>query len=215
MTEPVGGRFTVNLNAEDNDRFDRLVRRLGEGLGRLPSHRGQRLPSRADLLRALLVVTEQNPHVERAAQEQVRADALNQVGIGVEIAAVADDLSRYLHGLSSAESRDHLTEYVIPELREEAAAFSRRPIETAAFLGGHAQTIARHGASYGGYELLRPMLELSRRLQAIRDAIDPREKSVCPRCAQLIRTTGEPGEPAPTLEVHLRQDGGPCRQLTA
>lgn len=82
MSEPPRpSRFAVNLDPDDNLRFDRLVRRLGDAIGRVPSHRGQRLPSRADLLRALLVVAENDEQVEQAAHEQVRVDAARHAAV--------------------------------------------------------------------------------------------------------------------------------------
>ena len=214
MTEPpVTTKFTALLDGDTDAAFKRLVDRTGEVVGRVqgPPGRGLRYPGRADVLRALLTIATRNPHVERAVQEQVRADALHQTGVAAEIADVTDTLTRYVPSLSDGEARDHLTEYVVPELRERAAAAAARPVETAGLLTQPALTIARHGAAYGGYELLRPMLDLARRLQVARDALDPREKVVCPRCAQLVRTTGQPGEPTPALEVHVAQDGGQCR----
>ncbi|MEJ2865967.1 hypothetical protein [Actinomycetospora flava] len=66
-------RFSVNLDADDDTRFERLVRGLADDVGRVPSHRGRRYPSRADLLRAMLAVTERDPEVRAAVHAHVRS----------------------------------------------------------------------------------------------------------------------------------------------
>lgn len=212
MTEPPSSRFAVNLDYDTDATYKRITDRIGEQTGRLQSYRGQRHPSRADVLRAMLTVVAANPQVERAVLEQVRADALRYPSFGAEVRAVADDVERLVPHLNLAESRDWLTEHVIPGLRDLGAAADsgERPIETAAFLASQAQSIARHGATAGGYEYLRPMLALAERVQRVRDALDPREKVVCPRCAQLVRTVGEPGGPTPKVEHHIAQAGEMC-----
>jgi hypothetical protein len=67
-------RFSVNLDTEADRRFERLVRGLADDIGRMPSHRGRRFPSRADLLRAMLTVTDRDPEVRAAVRDQVRAE---------------------------------------------------------------------------------------------------------------------------------------------
>lgn len=213
MTEPPSSRFAVNLDYDTDATFKRVTDRIGERTGRLRSYRGRRHPSRADVLRAMLTVVAQNPQVEQAVLEQVRADALRYPGVAAEITAVADDLVRVAPYMDSGESTDWLMSNIVPELRDLAAAAEVRPIETAAMVASQAQSIARHGGAHGGYEYMRPMLELAERLQRVRDALDPREKVVCPHCGQLVRTMGPPGELSPRLEHHVAQAGVTCTQI--
>ncbi len=67
-------RFTVDLADEDDGRFKRLTDDLGDIIGRVPSHRGRRFPARADLLRAMLTVTERDTDIRAAVFAQAQTD---------------------------------------------------------------------------------------------------------------------------------------------
>lgn len=205
MSEPPATtRFTVVLDAESNARFDRLVGELGRVTGPLPSHRGRRSPSRADLLRAALVVLEE----DRPAFAQVRTEVLRHAlgpSAASEVRALVAELRRGAAWLSTADAQESAGRII-----DSLDALSRSgfdDVEVASEeLRGSADRIAWLAVEAGGYEGLRPLLDIARRLRLIRDAIDPAEMQTCLFCDQDVRLD-EDGR----FERHNDQAGSICQ----
>lgn len=217
MTDPgpASSKFSLRLDAETDARFDTLVRLLGTRVGALPSHRGRRYPSRADLLRAALLVIEQNPEVLEAVETEVLREALLPVA-ATELRDVAAELARYGPRLATPDAQDTATT-VVADLNRLASndptASDRAGVS--AELAAQGVRIERLAATAGGYEGLRPMLDLARRLRMLRDALDPGNpggRATCPRCYQVVRRseTNTDG-----LERHCDQAGSICQDVPA
>lgn len=203
--EPPTSKFTVNLDLDTDGRFERLTHDVGQAVGRLPSHRGLRYPSRADVLRALLLVAEQDARVRHAVQAEVRAEGVRRNPFD-ELTAIAGVLYPIAPTMDGPEAQESLSdqaadiEYVAGSMYDDRAAASER-------LEQIALNIERLAARYGGYDGLRPLLDLAHRLQVVRDALEPAAmRAECPRCRQPIRVAVGPDG----LEQHNDQAGVRC-----
>lgn len=212
MSEPPATtRFTVLLDTESNARFDHLVGELGRVTGPLPSHRGRRRPGRSDLLRAALVVLANDRSVMADVRNQVLHEALAPVA-GDELRGLATELRRGSVWMSTPEAQDAAREVVAelealadPNLLDEHADYDSE-LPSSAALHRLALRVARLGATAGGYEGLRPLLDIARRLELVRDALDPAEMRVCLHCNQDVRLSQD-GE---RFEQHVAQGGDMC-----
>lgn len=198
-------RFTLDFDGDDDTRITRLTNRLAEAIGRVPSHRGMRHPSRADLLRALLVVAENDGRVWAAVEREIRAEVARR-NPSDEVKAVAKIAHHLGPTMDGPEAQDHLADraalldQIAGELYDDRGWASER-------LGQTALALEQLGAAAGGYEGLRPLLDLAGRLQVVRDALEPAAlRAECPRCRQLIRVTAD----RDGVERHNTQSGSPC-----
>lgn len=211
VTGPRPSRFTVNLDPVDDARYERLVADLAGDIGRVPSStpgRGRRFPSRADLLRAMLTVTEDDPDTLAAVRAQVRRDLLGPDAIAQlrDIAAEVHRIAPRLEGPDAQERAGKLADE-IDALSERQDVMTARG-EVSSALHSFVLRTERIGAVGGGYTYLRPMLELATRIAAVRNVVDPappRSMAPCPRC-RLTTRRGPDGE----LERHNDQAGHPC-----
>lgn len=197
-------RFTADLDEDDDTRFTRLTHELAERVGRVPSHRGLRHPSRVDLLRALLAVATNDGRVRSAVEREVRIEVARR-NPSDEVTAVASAAHRLAPMMETPEAQDHLAEraalldQVSAELYDDRGWASER-------IGQTALALERLGATAGGYNGLRPLLDLAARLQIVRDALEPdTRRAECHRCRQPIRIRSSGG-----LERHNTQSGSPC-----
>lgn len=206
-------KFTVSLDAATNTRFDQLVGELGRVTGALPSHRGRRRPGRADLLRAALAVLEGNRALMAEVRNQVLYEALAPRASD-ELRGLAAELHRGAAWMSTPESQDALAEVAAGLERLDPSHVLDDPqgdnsdgdvAAAADELHTLALRVARLGATAGGYEGLRLLLDIARRVELVRDAIDPAEMRVCLHCSQDVRL-GDDGR----FEPHTAQAGDMC-----
>ena len=175
-------RTTLDLDADAERRFQGVVDQLGRLTGPLPSHRGRRRPSRADVLRAALVVLEQDRRFAAAVRGQVVTDALAPHAAD-EVQGVAVELRRGATWLGTPDAQESAD-----VIAEQLEAMTLADVERASgALRGLAERIAWLAAHAGGYQGLRPLLDLARRLRLVRDAIDPADTGVCLYCSQDVR----------------------------
>lgn len=209
MTEPpVTTKFTVALDAASNARFNQLVQDLANVTGALPSHRGRRRPGRADLLRAALVVLENDRGVMTEVRNQVLHEALAPV-VGAELRGLATELRRGATWMPTPDAQAVMAEVVDDLERLASSDALRDPGEDddpSAELHRQALRVARLGATAGGCEGLRPLLDIARRIELVRDAIDPAEMRVCPCCGRDVRLDPAGGR----FEPHTAQAGDMC-----
>jgi hypothetical protein len=197
---PETRRTSLDLDSASERRLQSLVERLGRMTGPLPSHRGRRRPSRADLLRAVLVVLDENRAFAAEVRARVVVEALAPHAAD-EVAAVAVELRRGASWLGTPDAQESAG-----RIAEQLEALPLGDAERASeALRGLAERIAWLAAQAGGYQGLRPLLDLARRLRLVRDAIDPAQTQVCLYCNQDVRAGNQS-----RFERHNDQAGSIC-----
>lgn len=200
----------MNLAHPDDRRYERHVDGLKDPIGRAPSPisgRGRRYPSRADLLRAMLTVTEENPDMLEHVRTQLRRDLFTDETI-TQLHDAAGELRRLVADLDpkAREPGDHLAGD-LDNVAAEADLFGGSRDEASQLLAAAAVGVETLGAPPS--DRWPAMRDLAAHIRAVRNVVDPLgpDQAVqCPGCRLAVRLDPEAGE----AEYHRNWAGQPC-----